>query len=258
VWSSERPLVLEELGSHFVRAEIAKASGIGAAVGFPLFRGTELTAVVVLLCGRRDKSAGCIEVWNANAELGLLEHAGGYYGRLEQFGRLSRLLQFQAGTGLPGLAWQRGLPQVIEREGRSNAFVRAAIARDYGIEAGIAIPVFRGHEVLHVIVLLSTGSTPIARAFEVWVPDGGALSLSAHHYASGLESFAAASENLRFKSGEGLPGRAFASGLPVVFDWLKAPGFLRERAACDAGLSSGVGIPVLDGGSVSAVACLLC
>jgi len=257
VWSTRRPEVWQELGSHFVRAEIAKASGIEAAVGFPIFKGSEIAAIVVLLCGERTRAGGCIEVWNTNPDLRLLEHAGGYYGKLEQFGKLSRLLQFQSGTGLPGMAWERGLPQVIQHEGQSNAFIRASIARDYGIETGIAIPIFRGRDVAHVIVLLSTASTPIARAFEVWTPNGDVLNLHSSHYSRGLEEFAQASAAQAFKLGEGLPGRARESGLPVVFDQLKAPDFLRNEAATRAGLHSGVGIPVIDDGVVTAVACLL-
>jgi len=257
VFRARRPEVWQELGSHFVRAEIAKASGIEAAVGFPLFRGEELVAVVVLLCGARDRTRGCVEIWDVNQEMRHLEHSGGYYGGLESFGKLSRLLQFQSGTGLPGIAFERGVPQVIEREGQSNAFIRASIARDYGIETGIAIPILRGGSVVHVLVLLSTSSTPIARAFEVWTPEGEALALSSSHYATGLESFAEESSKLRFAPGEGLPGRSYQSGLPVVFDRIKAPEFVRAAAAAAAGLSSGVAIPVIDGERVRAVACLL-
>jgi hypothetical protein len=257
VFSTRRPEVWQELGSHFVRSEIAKASGIEAAVGFPLFRGKDLVAVVVLLCGARNRTRGCVEIWDVNQEMRHLEHSGGYYGGLEAFGKLSRLLQFQSGTGLPGLALERGVPQVIEREGQSNAFIRASIARDYGIETGIAIPIFRGDSVAHVLVLLSTSTTPIARAFEVWTPEGEGLLLRSSHYATGLEAFAETSAKLCFKPGEGLPGRAFESGLPVVFDQIKAPEFVRSGAASAAGLCSGVAIPVIDGTRVRAVACLL-
>jgi hypothetical protein len=257
VWGARRPAVWNELGSHFVRAEIARASGIDAAVGFPLFHGIELAAVVVLLCGRRERAAGCIELWDVNHDQSLLEHAGGYYGRLEPFGKLSRLLQFQAGTGLPGLAFERGVPQVIEQEDPSSAFIRASIAHEHGIETGIAIPIYRGSEVAHVVVLLSTAATPIARAFEVWLPEDGGLRRSSSHYSSGLEAFAEASADARFQPGEGLPGRAFAARLPVVFDRLRAPEFLRDGAARAAGLSSGVAIPVLSPNGVSSVACLL-
>ena len=116
VWASKRPEIWKELTSHFVRSELASAAGLDAAVGFPLFRGDDVSAVIVLLCGRRERTGGCIEIWDENRELGLLEHGTGYYGRFEQFGKISRLLQFQRGTGLPGLTWQTGVPQLIDVE----------------------------------------------------------------------------------------------------------------------------------------------
>jgi hypothetical protein len=257
VWSTQRPEVWQELGSHFVRAEVAKASGIEAAIGFPIFKGNEIAAVVVLLCGERTRASGCIEVWNTNPDLRLLEHAGGYYGKLEQFGRLSRLLQFQSGMGLPGMAWESGLPQVIEHEGSSNAFIRASIARDYGIETGIAIPLFRGHEVAHVVVLLSTAATPVARAFEVWVPNGDTLTRRSSHYSRELEAFGKASAPRAFKLGEGLPGRTQEAELPVVFDRPRSFAGSTDGGDGDLGPTSGIGIPVIDSGRVTAVACLL-
>lgn len=257
VWSTQRPHVWTELGAHFVRAELAAASGIEAAMGFPLFDGRELTAVVVLLCGERDRSGGCVEVWDANHDLSLLEHAGGYYGRLQRFGELSRLLQFQAGTGLPGLALRDGMPQLVDNEGESNAFVRASMARDFGIESGIAIPIHRDGRVEHVLVLLSAEATPIARVFEVWVPRGGVLSLARSRYSKGLERFAEASRGITFRKGEGLPGRALESGLPAVCDDLRVPPLARSDAAAAAGLTAGAAIPVVANGAVQAVACLL-
>jgi hypothetical protein len=257
VWNTRRPEVWQELGSHFVRAEIAKVCGIEAAVGFPIFRGDELAAVVVLLCGEKARASGCIEIWDTNPALQLLEHAGGYYGRLEQFGKLSRLLQFQSGTGLPGLAWERGVPQVIANAAGSNRLLRGSITRDHGIETGIAIPIFRGADVAHVVVLLSTGAAPIARAFEVWAADGDGFALRDAYYSGGLEAFAKVSAARTFHTGEGLPGRTGEARLPLVFDSWKSPGVFGDVAASEAGLSTGLGIPIIENEVVTAVACLL-
>ncbi len=257
VWSTRRPEVWNELGAHFVRAELAAASGIEAAVGFPIFRGDEVAAVVVLLCGQRSKAAGCVEVWDANHELNLLDHAGGYYGRLERFGAMSRLLQFQPGAGLPGVAWQTNEPQLVEDEGKSPMFVRGSIAREYGIASGIAIPIQRSGRVEHVLVLLSTEATPIAKAFEVWGPVDGALKLLRGTYSADLDAFADLTRGLSIPFGEGLPGLAYQSQLPVLLDQLDSPRFVRDEAARAAGLEVGIAIPVYAGDEVKAVACLL-
>ena len=259
VWGTQAPQVWTELKTHFVRQELAQLSGIEAAVGFPIFKGDELSAVVVLLCGNRSTTGGCVEIWEANHDLRLLDHVGGYYGNLERFGAMSKLLQFQMGAGLPGIAWERGVPQLVEDEGRSTAFVRGSIAREYGIEGGMAIPIFRKKQLNHVLVLLSTHQTPIARAFEVWVPtpsrEGLVLQNSA--YTAGLDSFETASKGLELKKGQGLPGSVLQTGLPAVFDHLRGPRFVREDAAREVGLEVGIGIPVMDGENVRAVACLL-
>lgn len=257
VWASRRPEVWNDLASHFVRSEVAMAAGFDAAVGFPLFRGDEVSAVIVLLCGGRDRTGGCIEVWNAQADRNLLEHAGGYYGCFEEFGTVSRLIQFQRGSGLPGAIWESGLPQIIGMDGRSNTFVRASIARKWGLDSGIAVPIHRGGKVAHVVILLSAPSSPIARAFEVWLPHGQELALAAAHYSTGLEEFAISSRETTFRNGEGLPGRAFSSGLPVVFDHLQSPGFTRYAAAARAGLEVGLAWPIADDFGVRAVVCLL-
>lgn len=257
VWASRRPEVWTELGSHFVRAEVAAAAGFDAAVGMPLFHGDEVCAVIVFLCGRREHTGGCIEIWNANVDHRLLEHAAGYYGRFAQFGNISRLLQFQLGSGLPGITWESGLPQFVDVERRSSAFVRASVARECGLDSGIAIPIHRRGSVAHVVILLSARATPIARAFEVWLPYGQELVLEASQYAPGLEEFAESSRDTVFRKGEGLPGRAFASQLPVVFDHLRGPQFTRYAAAARAGLEVGLAWPILDEVGVRAVVCLL-
>lgn len=257
VWASRRPEVWKELKSHFVRGEVAAAAGFDAAVGIPLFHGDEVSSVIVFLCGRRERTGGCIEIWNTDAERGLLEHAAGYYGRFEQFGNISRLLQFQRGSGLPGMTWSTGLPQLVDVERRSSAFVRASVARDCGLDSGIAIPIHRAGSVAHVVILASAAATPIARAFEIWLPYGQELVLEASQYGPGLEDFAESSRDTVFRKGEGLPGRAFASQLPVVFDHLRAPQFTRYAAAARAGLEGGLAVPILDDLGVRAVVCLL-
>lgn len=233
------------------------AAGFEAAVGIPLFRGSDVSAVIVLLCGRRERAGGCIEVWNANRDHNLLEHAAGYYGRFEQFGEISRLIQFQRGSGVPGLTWDTGLPELVDLHGRSKTFVRASMARECGLDSGIAVPIHRGGKVAHVVILLSASLSPIARAFEVWRPHGQELILDAAHYSAGLEEFASASRTTVFRKGEGLPGRAFATELPVVFDHLRAPVFSRYTAAARAGLEVGLAWPIVDDFGVRAVVCLL-
>ncbi|MBL8564676.1 MAG: GAF domain-containing protein [Hyphomicrobiaceae bacterium] len=97
------------------------------------------------------------------------------------------------------------------------------------------------------------------RATEVWVPssDGSHLSLASGQYGP-LTGFADAAERTNFSIGEGLPGRAWELGYPIVFHELKQPLFVREAAAAEAGLTCGVAIPIVKGDETKAVLVLFC
>jgi hypothetical protein len=93
------------------------------------------------------------------------------------------------------------------------------------------------------------------RVAEVWTPDDGRLRLSSGAYG-GHDAFEAASHPTSFARGEGLPGRAWERGAPVVLRELRAPSFLREEAAAAAGLAAGVAVPVFAAGVLRGVVTL--
>jgi len=258
VWRSGSPQIWEQLGERFVRVDAARAAGLDAGVGIPVWNGDELRAVVVMLCGSRDQTGGCIEVWEADDNLRELFHAAGYYGKIRGFSDLSRLLRFQRGRGLPGITWQERIPQIITDAESSTSFLRSAAARDAGVKAGLGIPIFHGTAIKQVLLLLSAQATPLARAFEVWVrnPDDR-LELVQSAYTEGLEGFAEASRSLTLARDEGLPGRAYSTALPIVFDTLFTDAFPRRDAAVQAGLEVGLAFPVHNGKRVVAVVVLL-
>lgn len=80
----------------------------------------------------------------------------------------------------------------------------------------------------------------------LWIEANGSLRVrDAHHAdAEATHPFAMASRRT-FTPGKGLPGKVFASGIPMWIDDLAAdPEFSRRPAAAHAGLRSGLGIPV--------------
>jgi hypothetical protein len=254
-WSTMRPEVWHELGERFVRADSATTAAIGAAVAIPFFRGSELIAIVTFLCGQRDESEGCIEVWESNGK-GELEHADGYYGKLSAFEAVSRQLKFPRGVGLPGLVFQYGSPQIIDDLKKSNSFLRAAAARECGVESGIGMPIYRGGAIEHVILLLSAASTPLARAFEVWRPDEqGQLSCDQAFYAPELVAFGQARKLLRAAAQEQLAGRAYASALPFAVS-SATRAYPELDLAREAGIQIAVALPIDDGQRVRAVVLL--
>ena len=95
------------------------------------------------------------------------------------------------------------------------------------------------------------------RAAEIWVPQGEVLVFGDALYG-GLDAFAELSRGVTFAPGEGLPGQAWAARRPVLMTDLKDPAFRRVAAAAEAGLTSGIALPVFFGDTVRAVVVLFC
>lgn len=98
------------------------------------------------------------------------------------------------------------------------------------------------------------------RVVELWVPDrtrtrlefGGCL--CSPEYAE----FKAVSENTLFAYDEGLPGKAWASGHPVILTQFANSYFRRTDEAIEAGLTCGAALPVFAGEFLMAVMVLFC
>lgn len=98
------------------------------------------------------------------------------------------------------------------------------------------------------------------RVVEIWVPDrtrtrlefGGCLCSPKY------SEFAAVSENTLFAYGEGLPGKAWASGHPVILTEFADSFSKRADEIMAAGLTCGVALPVFAGEFLLAVMMLFC
>jgi hypothetical protein len=97
------------------------------------------------------------------------------------------------------------------------------------------------------------------RVVEVWVPDAEASLLE---FGGGLYGSAArfgmASRSMCFGRGEGLPGRAWDEGRPIVLDKLDPSVFRRTEQARAEGLTCGIALPVFAGDVLKAVFVMFC
>lgn len=166
-WAEGRPVVLKDFdGSYFKRTEAAKAAGLTAAVAVPVFAGTVLKAVLVVLFGDDAVRTGAIEVWH-EAD-GLLMLDDGYYGAAKHFEWVSQHTHFPRGQGLPGGVWASGTPILMRDLGSGYAFIRAESAGKAGLTTGLGLPIPSPTGATFVLTLLSARGTPIARRFEIW------------------------------------------------------------------------------------------
>ena len=94
---------------------------------------------------------------------------------------------------------------------------------------------------------------------EVWVPSADESVLE---HAGGIydaaPAFAAATRNMCFGHGEGLPGHVWDEGRPLLLSPLEGTYFVRTKAAREAGVRCALGLPVIAGDRLTSVAVLFC
>jgi hypothetical protein len=260
-WEAGHPIVLRDLAQPvFRRAALARAEGLTCGIAVPVFAGDFLTSLLVLFCGDDAAHAGAIELWrNVPSEGREMTLVDGYYGSTgDAFELISRSVAFRRGVGLPGQAWDSGLPVFVADLGRGDRFLRADSAVKVGINRGIAIPCSTPGDEHCVITFLSALATPIARRFEIWTPDASRqrlLRVDGHceHVGSLAASPEVAAAAGGVERGQGTIGRAFVTGCPAVSDAAAAePGLVGEAAAA-AGWASLVALPVIREGRLAAV-----
>lgn len=252
-WSTAKPQIITDLAhSYFQRKKFAADIGLTSGMAIPIFSGEFLIAVVVLLCGGDDSDAGAIELWsNDNGRSNQLSLLDGYYGRLKNLEQTSRNIGFAKGHGLPGLIWDYHLPMLIDDPSHSALFNRASHTTIDNITTALGFP-FRNKQTDYVISLLSSSDTPIARRFEIWLPD------KAHQYLflySGKceldKDLAKRYEGKKVLRGDGLKGRVWLTGCPAISNDLVSDELVRFNVKDD--FNTGVVIPIIENGFINSL-----
>ena len=219
-WEAGHPIVLKEFeGSYFRRSVLAKAEGLTCGIALPIFKGQQLSAVVVIFCGDDAEHAGAIELWaNDPEESKDMDLVDGYYGTTgDTFEFISRATSFRRGNGLPGMAWDKQTPVFLPDLGKASGFLRADGAIKVGINRGFATPCSTIDGTNYVMAFLSALATPIARRVEIWEPDVTGTQLVRSFGFSETEGMLGESEIVAAsEDASNALGRAFATGVPAV------------------------------------------
>ena len=98
------------------------------------------------------------------------------------------------------------------------------------------------------------------RAVELWTPDeaGTSLEYAGGVYDDDIEEFREISELALFACDDGLPGKAWAAGHPIILTNFADSYFRRADEARLFGLTCAATIPVFDGANIKSVVGLLC
>src|SRR3990167_1302080 len=95
------------------------------------------------------------EAWTPDPEGKCLVIDHAFFSRidtLEKFSELSGKYTFPPGIGLPGRVWSTKKPVWVQDVTLDPNYPRAAIAREAGLKAGVAFPVFSDNEIVAVLV----------------------------------------------------------------------------------------------------------
>ena len=181
------------------------------------------------------------EIWIPEGDRLVL--SGGVYGPHEAFAAASRRESFAKGEGLPGKAWAEARPVVLKRFDGSY-FKRTEAAREVGLTSAVAVPVFAGKTLKAVLVVLCADDAERTGAIEVWKEADGILTLADGYYGAATH-FEWVSQHTQFPRGQGLPGGVWSAGMPILMrDLGSGYRFVRAESAGQAGLTTGLGVPV--------------
>lgn len=251
------PVVFSDLQTEaFARSAAAKADGLSAGVGVPVYDDGAITAVVLLLFSSEESAVGAIESWLPDKDRNELRLGTSYYAGLPRFEMISRYVQFPFGSGLPGEVKQSALPRLLTGLGRSAAFIRAAGADAEGLSVALAWPVIEyGDDLRSVLILLSSSAAPLARVMQVWEEDGETLRPT-RNVSERCRPLAEAAAAVEVRSGTGLLGRVWATRRPLATTDLTEESPEVQRAAAEAGVTGAIAIPVFRGTDLRGVVAL--
>jgi PAS domain S-box-containing protein len=145
-----------EGGVAKVLSESANLSGINNLGKLPTLEDAMPQVVAVFA---RELGVTLGELWRPTAAGDTVERA--LFLATEEPYRQAELERFfdggrlRRGESLPGRAWERGQAELLSDLGDERRFARSKLARDLGLQSGMAIPIAVGGAVIAVMVLFS-------------------------------------------------------------------------------------------------------
>lgn len=192
-----------------VTTPLEVGGALQAVLGIPWFIGDQRQSCLLLAS---TTASGTIEVWHQDVERNELRLSSGYFGKWDEFRRITALTKFKLGAGLPGRVWASQSPVLLEDLSESKAFLRAEAAMSIGLDFGLGLPVQYASG-LGVIAFLSSRRSPLGRSIDLWrLTAEGDL-----EHMQGLSFVAAAHESgLTLSSAQQLALRAARSFHPQI------------------------------------------
>ena len=123
---------------------------------------TALPRILKAICETADWDFG--EVWYVNEQDNHLYCESTWLRpnlKLPRFEKSGQAITFAFGKGLPGRVWESGKPAWIPNVVDDNNFMRTVLARQDGLQAGIAIPIRSKGETIGALTFFSRNLRPV-------------------------------------------------------------------------------------------------
>lgn len=186
------------------------------------------------------------EIWVPDAPAHVLAFGAGWYQHVPAFGAVSQAMCFGRDEGLPGRAWERARPLLLN-DLKEGYFRRTAAAAQAGLGSAVAVPFFNDDRLVAVMVLFFSASAQEEGAIELWRNDSRVsadMTLEDGHYGAGAQALLSDAKEAFLPRGFGLPGLAWQRESAVFLEGLaSSPKFLRAEAAGLAGVQHGLALP---------------
>ena len=224
------------------------------AMTVPVYKQGQIVSMAGFLAHCDQQTLGVMEVWQPIGVYDELSLTLGYFGAMERFQNVTAYVRFEKGSGLPGQVWENRDCIILDNLPSHPGFLRAAGASADSLQLAIGMPV-EDEEFLASVLLISSDAFPIAKAYEVWHPDGDQFTLTQAAYQR-------VSDDMRLEIGAKVPVAA-AGSPPSLVDLALQQGAVVTgeqserlwigRDGCEAGSGMGIAIPFYQGDQVHSV-----
>jgi hypothetical protein len=154
----------------------------------------------------------------------------------------------------PGRAWKAGMPLIIRDLHNAMSFLRWEEASEIGINCSVGIPYRTSQDQTWVMTFLSAQATPIARRFDIGVPNPARTELVFQSGdCSGNADLTSLYANKAIRKGEGSIGGAWATGMPAINEHLEVDDSVAAQQARTASMNQIVVLPVIENAMLKAV-----
>ena len=156
LWSTQTPIIFADLEgeSRFIRRQVAKAAGLTAALGIPIFDQGNFIAAIVLLSADAMPLSRIFEIWSPDTQ-DIGHKLSQRYESAAYTSAETNILSAPLDGESSRPVWPNKMTAILRALVDPMAFMDMEMAAVAGLSAGLTIPVLADDEIKATIVILN-------------------------------------------------------------------------------------------------------